>query len=200
MSEGLFRALTGALLASMAVVRAPYVKNARGGVTAGRGDRAVVAGVGVSLCLLALYALGVRRPRRRTRAGPLRLTGVPIAALGLVLLRASHAALGTNWSLYSGTRRGSGLVTSGPYRWVRHPMYDAIFLTAAGALLLTADALSGGVYAFAVAVMYAARVRREESRLAAAFGREYERYVAVTPRLLPRPWRREVGYDETGRQ
>lgn len=80
------------------------------------------------------------------------------------------------------------LVTSGPYRWVRHPLYLSMIV----ALLGVTVALRGvwgvaGVFVlFAPAVAY--RARLEEKALAHKFGPEWDAYVRQTRFMLPLVW------------
>ncbi len=75
------------------------------------------------------------------------------------------------------------LVTGGPYRWVRHPMYSAVMLGMAGIALR-----SGSWWSCAAAVslvgLLAAKARWEERHLAAAFP-GYPEYRKRTGRFLP---------------
>ena len=115
----------------------------------------------------------------------LRLLGVPIGGFGLFLFGWMFRHLGLNVTSTSQPRANANLVTSGPYRWVRHPMYSSAFILAVAATLLTANwivAVGGGL-AFALLV---ARSRLEERRLVEKFGEAYRRYQRDTGRLIPR--------------
>jgi len=115
----------------------------------------------------------------------LRWTGIGLDVLAGLLLVWTLRCLGKNLTDTVVTRREHTLVTRGPYRWVRHPFYDAV------ALLLTANALAaanwflfvGGAIALALIVL---RTRREEDRLVARFGDSYRDYMNRTGRFLPK--------------
>ena len=81
------------------------------------------------------------------------------------------------------------LVTEGPYRFVRHPMYTSVYLKGIGILLLSANWIAGGGYLAAVTWMYASRVRDEEQMMVERFGEEYRNYMSRTSRLVPLPRR-----------
>jgi protein-S-isoprenylcysteine O-methyltransferase Ste14 len=115
----------------------------------------------------------------------LRWTGIGLDVLAGLLLVWTLRCLGKNLTDTVVTRREHTLVTRGPYRWVRHPFYDAV------ALLLTANALAaanwflfvGGAIALALIVL---RTSREEDRLVARFGDSYRDYMNRTGRFLPK--------------
>jgi protein-S-isoprenylcysteine O-methyltransferase Ste14 len=126
----------------------------------------------------------------------LRSTDVPLSAgwrwLGLVLGLGMdalfiwiHQALGQNWAVGVLVKEKHRLVTSGPYRWVRHPMYLAIFGFSVAFFLLSANVLVGLFWA-ALTIASAWRVGEEERLLTEAFGDEYRKYMARTGRFLPK--------------
>jgi protein-S-isoprenylcysteine O-methyltransferase Ste14 len=80
-----------------------------------------------------------------------------------------------------------GLVTRGPYRLVRHPVYLGELGACAG-LVLAAPSGWNLVCASTFALCQGVRMRLEERALAAEFPR-YSDYARTTPRLLPRLWR-----------
>ena len=76
------------------------------------------------------------------------------------------------------------LVATGPYAYVRHPMYLGVISTAIGSLLLyrTWASLGFAIIMFGLAV----RARREEGVLAQEFGAEWEAYASHVPAWVPR--------------
>jgi len=114
-----------------------------------------------------------------------RLLGVPVALAGVSLFGWMFRHLGLNVTSTSMPRAGATLVTSGPYRWVRHPMYSAVLFLVVSASLLTANAvvIIGGIAMFA---LLAARSRIEEQRLVEKFGDAYRAYQRGTGRFVPR--------------
>lgn len=84
-------------------------------------------------------------------------------------------------------RQNARLITSGPYRYVRHPMYATLLLMTVGVSLLIASGflLLCGIV---TVVLLAIRVPEEERQLAARFGDDYRTYQARTGRFFPR-WR-----------
>jgi protein-S-isoprenylcysteine O-methyltransferase Ste14 len=110
------------------------------------------------------------------------------ALLGLVAVPAAwwvFTSIGRNVSETVLTKRDHALVTTGPYRWIRHPLYTT------GAVLLLAIGLMAAnwfVLLFALVAIVALRlavIPVEERELVNKFGDEYRRYMARTGRLLP---------------
>jgi protein-S-isoprenylcysteine O-methyltransferase Ste14 len=111
------------------------------------------------------------------------------AALGLVsfpLLWWTHVALGRNFSTVLHLRAEHTLVTSGPYRWVRHPMYSVIFLGLLGFVLLAANGLLAVLWVGGLTAIIARRLPHEEAAMREKFGEEYRAYAARTGRFFPR--------------
>jgi protein-S-isoprenylcysteine O-methyltransferase Ste14 len=117
---------------------------------------------------------------------PVRWLGLPFGIAALVLLIATHRALGRNWSGVLEIAEGHRLVATGPYRSVRHPMYSAFFCLAIAYALLSANWIVALANLGAVTFMYLARVADEERMLVDQFGDEYREYMRRTGRLLPR--------------
>jgi protein-S-isoprenylcysteine O-methyltransferase Ste14 len=111
--------------------------------------------------------------------------GVPLALAGIGLFAWMFRHLGLNVTSTSMPRDSAKLVTSGPYRWIRHPMYSAALILVLAATLLTSNVvvLVGGITMF---VLLAARSRLEEQRLIEKFGEAYRDYQHHTGRFVPR--------------
>ena len=115
---------------------------------------------------------------------PVRAVGLALALAATPVLAASHAALGASWSPFGDVPPADGLVTSGVYRWVRHPMYASFFLFNIGILLLSSNwfAVPG---IFGMLWLYYARVDHEERMMLELFGDEYRGYARKTGRVVP---------------
>ena len=114
-----------------------------------------------------------------------RWTGGAVFALDLGLLAWTLRSLGTNLTDTVVTRRAHTFVTHGPYRWVRHPFYDAIALLILAMALIAANWFFLAAGAVLVGLL-AVRTRTEEAHLLARFGEPYREYVRGTGRFLPR--------------
>lgn len=94
-------------------------------------------------------------------------------------------SLATNLTDTVVTRTRHTLVTSGPYRWVRHPLYVATALAVAVNAVVTVNwflALTGVVSV----VLLAIRTRTEEEKLIERFGDASRNYMQRTGRFIPR--------------
>ncbi|HYB90653.1 MAG TPA: isoprenylcysteine carboxylmethyltransferase family protein [Candidatus Binataceae bacterium] len=118
--------------------------------------------------------------------GWLRWLGAPVGAVGVAGLWRVHRELGRNFRGTLHLRPEHRLVTSGPYRWVRHPMYTAIYAILISFLLLSANWFIGGGFIAVFTAVIVSRLPREEAVMTARFGDEYRAYMARTGRLLPR--------------
>jgi protein-S-isoprenylcysteine O-methyltransferase Ste14 len=110
---------------------------------------------------------------------------VACAAGSVWLTMAAIRTLGKQWNLRAAIVEDHRLVTGGPYRIVRHPIYLGMLgmLVATGLSFSRWPALIAGL-AFAIAGT-TIRVRNEESLLRDAFGREFEEYRRTVPAFLP---------------
>ena len=107
----------------------------------------------------------------------------PIAAAGaLGAWTLAHNRLG-NFGVFPEPRAHARLVTTGPYAWVRHPMYLAVLLFAGGFVLGWRGLPQVAAFALLAAVLHA-KASREERLLRRRFP-EYAAYAARTARIVP---------------
>lgn len=109
-----------------------------------------------------------------------------IVAIGSVwFVSAAVRTLGKQWSLAARVLEGHKLVTEGPYRIVRNPIYTGMF----GMLLATGLAISHWIGLLIAVVVFIVgtliRVRSEEKLLREAFGAEFTAYERKVPALIP---------------
>jgi protein-S-isoprenylcysteine O-methyltransferase Ste14 len=115
--------------------------------------------------------------------------GFVLVALGLAFAIAARAFLGSNWSGVVTLKQDHELIRSGPYRWVRHPIYTGLFAALLGSVIALGE-LRGLIALALFTLAFLRRVALEERLLAEEFGAAYSRYRREVPRLLPSPWRR----------
>jgi protein-S-isoprenylcysteine O-methyltransferase Ste14 len=153
-------------------------------------QRLVRRRVPISLMLfggLVLLDLAVIRSRPRDpfdAADPLAIGGVLCVVLGLLV---------RTWA--AGTlRKQRQLARTGPYAWIRHPLYFGSFLMMIGFGTLVHDPLTLWVVAGPVAWLYWLAIQSEERSIAQLFPAEWAAYCRTVPRLLPyRPVRPALG-------
>jgi len=115
----------------------------------------------------------------------LRWSGAGLGAATLPLTYWVFRSLGKNITPTVETRENHELVTSGPYRWVRHPLYSvgtSFFVS----LSLVAANWFIGLGSLSGLAMLLVRLPKEEAKLIERFGDEYREYMRRTGRLFPR--------------
>jgi protein-S-isoprenylcysteine O-methyltransferase Ste14 len=115
-----------------------------------------------------------------------RWAGVGMALSGFVLLQWAQNTLGKNWSDEPRLMKGQALITSGPYRWIRHPIYTAFLLILSSPLLISANWFIGMLWIGSTVLDVIARMKVEEELLLRQFGDQYRAYQMRTGRLFPR--------------
>lgn len=111
--------------------------------------------------------------------------GLVIEAVGLVVAVWARRHLGRHWSGEITIKVEHELIRSGPYRWMRHPIYTGILAMYAGLLLVTGEWLAVAGFML-VGLAYWRKIRLEEANLEIAFGANYDAYRRETRALVPR--------------
>jgi protein-S-isoprenylcysteine O-methyltransferase Ste14 len=117
-------------------------------------------------------------------AEPVRWVGVVVLAVGGAFRIWPVFVLGNRFSGLVAIQPGHALVTTGIYRYIRHPSYLGLLLTALG-WALGFRAGVGVLLAGLMLLVVLARIRSEERLLLAQFGEDYAAYRARTSRLIP---------------
>ncbi len=188
----IFRGSLTAVFILLTLIRLYYARQAGGtGETGGGGESPLRAALLRWLNLLAaaatlLYLITPQLMRWSALRMPvwLRWVGMVMGLMTIILFLWVHHALGRNWSTSVQAKEQHTLVISGPYRWVRHPMYTTIFIWALAFLLLSANWFVGVTW-LALSIVAASRVGMEEAALIRKFGAEYRTYRQRTGRFLP---------------
>ena len=189
------------LLALVLVMRAYFAVRVRRAGERVMPDRAAVEREGrgmfafrviAFLLLLAILVLyGIQHPWMRALdfrlPAWLRWAGFALGLAGLGLWTWTQAALDTMWSAQLQLRDQHRLVTTGPYARVRHPLYTAMCIWAAGLALVTANWIFVALAVLMLAVFFT-RVPREEQMMIEQFGDEYREYMKGTGTFFPK-WR-----------
>jgi protein-S-isoprenylcysteine O-methyltransferase Ste14 len=138
-----------------------------------------------SLTVIVLIVLA-----RVFRTSHLAVDSIVLQVLGVVLLLAglglavwARIYLGRNWGMPMTRMDEPELVTSGPYRFVRHPIYSGLLLAILGTALATNLYFLIGLAVLGIYFIYSARV--EERILVESFPTTYPAYKARTKMLIP---------------
>ena len=159
---------------------------------AAKRDRVSMLGIGVEVVAFAVV-WSMRRPQwwpfPPSTAGEIALAAAAVVvtvASGVFALRAIHT-LGKQWTYQARITTDHELVTSGPYRLVRNPIYLGLFglLIGVGLVLSRWWALAAGIVLFLIGNHI--RIRSEERLLRAAFGGRFDDYAARVPAFFPWP-------------
>lgn len=123
-------------------------------------------------------------------SGPWQWVGLGLMAAGIGSGLWAVRHLGLAATPTGAVRADAELVTSGPYRRVRHPLYSSMLMTVPGCTLASANllVLTGGAITLGALLW---RTRWEEEELLDHFGDRYRAYMQRTGRIVPRLRRRE---------
>ncbi len=116
----------------------------------------------------------------------LRWVGAVITLGSILLLVWIQWALGVQFHTTVHTQDDHQLISHGPYRWIRHPMYTNFFLMGLGWFMLTANWFIGVPLSIGIIIVVLVRIKNEEKVLHDLFGDEYRRYMQHTGRFMPR--------------
>jgi protein-S-isoprenylcysteine O-methyltransferase Ste14 len=158
----------------------------KGGTAEDRATRILIAAaIGAAIVVALLTA---NRASSLRIPGPHRTAGLIVMWLGLAIRVWAVAALGRAFRTTVEIDPDQGIVTSGPYRWVRHPSYTGLLAIMAGLGLAAGNWLA---LVACVALPLAALLRRihvEEAELTRVLGQPYRLYRTRTKRLVPGLW------------
>ena len=110
--------------------------------------------------------------------------GVAFVFMGLGFAVWARRHIGSNWSGTVTVKENHVLVRTGPYAWVRHPIYTGLLAAILGSAIARGELR--GVWAVALCTFaFMSKLRIEERWMRQVFGAEYERYSAQVPALIP---------------
>ncbi|MBT3337208.1 MAG: isoprenylcysteine carboxylmethyltransferase family protein [Anaerolineae bacterium] len=116
-----------------------------------------------------------------------RWLGVGLGTTTVALIYWMFRSIGTGITPTVATRSEHQLITSGPYRWIRHPLYTfgtLFFLS----FSLIVDSWFLALMAIFAIIALSVRLPKEESFLIEKFGDEYRTYMKKTGKYLPKLW------------
>ena len=112
--------------------------------------------------------------------------GVALTFAGLTFAIWARLHLGRYWSGTITLKTDHRVIRTGPYRWVRHPIYTGLLCALLGSSLCASTLLGSLATPLALLTCWI-KIRREERLLSSSLGEEYQRYKDEVPCLIPHP-------------
>lgn len=161
-----------------------------------RRDRTALVGIGLQMAGYFLVWFGPLErkffspvvPMPRAAEIAVALLTVGIAAASVWMVNAAVRRLGRQWAVAARLVEGHNLITDGPYRFIRNPIYTGMFglLVATGLAVTQWGAIIPAVVLFLAGTFI--RVRTEERLLREYFGTEFDEYTRRVPAVIPGIW------------
>jgi protein-S-isoprenylcysteine O-methyltransferase Ste14 len=163
-----------------------FIKPSREAKGQKKAVRAPASRWGIFLVMLAFAcSWAYVRPKGFEKPAPELIASMILAPLSLWLAYAATRYLGKQWRYEAALSEDHNLITTGPYRWLRHPIYASML----GMLVATLLAWTWWPMLIASLVFFAVgteiRVRAEERLLAGRFPAEYAAYRKRTRAYIP---------------
>jgi protein-S-isoprenylcysteine O-methyltransferase Ste14 len=132
-----------------------------------------------------LALLGVLEPIPALDGAVGNWIGLVLAVCGIVITFGAQLAMGDSWRVGVDPEERTVLVTEGPFRWVRNPIYSAMKATVLGLVLMVPNALAVAAFIALVTALELQVRLVEEPYLLRTHGREYASYAARVGRFVP---------------
>jgi protein-S-isoprenylcysteine O-methyltransferase Ste14 len=153
------------------------------GVKEGRGSRRRIPLNGVTALSVVLLVRVFRGGSLAVHSPVLGAIGAVVFAGGIALAIWSRIQLGRNWGMPMTQKAEPELITSGPYRYVRHPIYSGLLAGLLGTALVTN--LIGLIVVAILSAYFYYCASVEEKNLTATFPTTYPAYRTGTKMLIP---------------
>jgi protein-S-isoprenylcysteine O-methyltransferase Ste14 len=155
----------------------------------GKGARHRDRGTRILVALTLGAAIGTAIAAPSAPSLPLLATGLVVMWLGLALRVWSITALGGDFRTTVEVEPGQAVVSTGPYRWVRHPSYTGLLLITAGLGVARGAWVSLAACVLLLLPALLRRIHVEEAELDHVLGDAYRNYQSnTTARLIPHLW------------
>jgi protein-S-isoprenylcysteine O-methyltransferase Ste14 len=140
------------------------------------------------LVLLAIRVPVLRRALHQAQSDTpsntlVRICGVVLCALGIGVAIWARASIGRNWGMPMSRKENPELVTTGPYSFIRHPIYSGILIAMLGCAVSVSILWLLPLIFFGAYFIYSAR--REERIMVEEFPEQYPAYMRRTKMILP---------------
>jgi protein-S-isoprenylcysteine O-methyltransferase Ste14 len=163
-----------------------FVRPQKRAAGAKKTERAPVSRWGIVLVMLGYACIwAFVRPVGFEKSAASLIVSMILGPPSVVLVWMAARHLDKQWAFEAALSDDHKLITTGPYRWLRNPIYASMLgmLLATGLAKTWWPLLVAGVVFFVIGTEI--RVRAEEKLLAARFGEEFARYKAKTPAYFP---------------
>lgn len=128
-------------------------------------------------------------PQFRINSQYIFLAGTALVLIGLVIRRWSVHALGTLFTHILSIRKGHVVVSTGPYKYLRHPAYSGSIIAFLGVGIGIGNWISVAFCIIIPFISCTVRIIVEEKMLTEHLGKEYKQYISrVRYRLIPGVW------------
>jgi protein-S-isoprenylcysteine O-methyltransferase Ste14 len=154
----------------------------------GKGRRERDRGTRVLIALTLAAAIVTALAARSAQAPRMWIPGVAVMWLGLALRAWAVAALGRSFRTTVEVDPGQAVVSTGPYRYIRHPSYAGLLAILAGFGIAAGSWLSLAACVLVPLPALVWRIHVEEAELDRVLGEAYGAYRSRTARLVPGLW------------
>jgi protein-S-isoprenylcysteine O-methyltransferase Ste14 len=144
--------------------------------------------LGFVLLFSELAGIGVLSRHFLPRTITIAVCGVVFTWAGIGIALWARYNLGRYWSARITLKKDHQLIRTGPYAFLRHPIYTGLDLAAIGSALAI-DRWRCVLGVFLIILGYVIKAKREESLLAGQFGEAFDEHRKHTGFLIPRLWR-----------
>ena len=116
---------------------------------------------------------------------PVLLTiGTTLNVIGLIIAITARRTLADNWSGDIEIKKDHKLITTGIYKYVRHPIYTGVIAMALGTILLIMS-INAFIFFGIISALMIFKLKQEEKLLTKYFPKEYPEYKKRTKGLIP---------------
>jgi protein-S-isoprenylcysteine O-methyltransferase Ste14 len=137
----------------------------------------------VWILILVTSVRNIRGPLYSWKS-PMNVAGALLLVIGLAIRLSTAVSLNRSYSWTLEIRDGHRLVKDGLYRYVRHPVYLGVFLSAIATPIYAASFL-GFLFTLTAIPLFIYRMGVEEEMLIEEYGDEYLEYMKATSKLIP---------------
>ncbi len=110
------------------------------------------------------------------------ITGLCLLFIGIILTIRAFFSLGPSLSPLPDPKPGAALITDGPYKQCRHPIYQGLLISSCGVTTSLGSALHLILF-LSLCILLKGKAQREENRLKSLHA-DYKSYMAKTPAII----------------